>query len=258
MLVDVPDSCRPTPVKRPIPRCPRSGSRSAPPAIAARSLDAHASTRRTCWPSPRRSADYRKRQGIDGPLFLGIDTHALSQPAFASALEVLAANGVERDDRATAASTRRRRPSRTRSSPTTAAAAPGWPTASSSRRRTIRRTTAASSTTRRTAARPTPTSPAGSRSRANALLEGGLQRRAPHAVRAGAARADHARARLPRRLRRRPRQRRRHRRDPRRRRSAWASIRSAAPACTTGRGSPSATGSTSRSSATRSIRPSAS
>ena len=39
--------------------------------------------------------DYRKRQGIDGPLFLGIDTHALSEPAFASALEVLAANGME-------------------------------------------------------------------------------------------------------------------------------------------------------------------
>jgi phosphoglucomutase len=38
---------------------------------------------------------YRKQQGIDGPLFLGIDTHALSRPAFASALEVLAANGVQ-------------------------------------------------------------------------------------------------------------------------------------------------------------------
>ena len=38
---------------------------------------------------------YRKQQEIDGPLFLGIDTHALSQPAFASALEVLAANHVE-------------------------------------------------------------------------------------------------------------------------------------------------------------------
>src|SRR5664279_2270320 len=38
---------------------------------------------------------YRRKQGIDGPLFLGIDTHALSQPACASALEVLAANGVE-------------------------------------------------------------------------------------------------------------------------------------------------------------------
>ena len=39
--------------------------------------------------------DYRKRQGIGGPLFLGIDTHALSVPAGASALEVLAANGVD-------------------------------------------------------------------------------------------------------------------------------------------------------------------
>jgi len=39
--------------------------------------------------------DHRKRQGIGGPLFLGIDTHALSVPACASALEVLAANGVE-------------------------------------------------------------------------------------------------------------------------------------------------------------------
>jgi len=38
---------------------------------------------------------YRKRQGTDGPLFLGIDTHALSIPACATALEVLAANGVE-------------------------------------------------------------------------------------------------------------------------------------------------------------------
>ena len=40
-------------------------------------------------------ADYRKQKGIDGPLFLGIDTHALSTPAFNSAVEVLAANGVE-------------------------------------------------------------------------------------------------------------------------------------------------------------------
>ena len=39
--------------------------------------------------------EYRKSKGIDGPLFVGIDTHALSVPAFESALEVLAANGVE-------------------------------------------------------------------------------------------------------------------------------------------------------------------
>lgn len=38
---------------------------------------------------------YRKQQDIDGPLFIGIDTHALSEPAVVSTLEVLAANGVE-------------------------------------------------------------------------------------------------------------------------------------------------------------------
>lgn len=39
--------------------------------------------------------EYRQAQGINGPLFLGIDSHALSEPAFATALEVLAANDVE-------------------------------------------------------------------------------------------------------------------------------------------------------------------
>jgi phosphoglucomutase len=39
--------------------------------------------------------DYRSSQGISGPLYIGKDTHALSEPAFTTALEVLAANGVE-------------------------------------------------------------------------------------------------------------------------------------------------------------------
>src|ERR1700716_2345912 len=39
--------------------------------------------------------DHRHVKGITGPLFVGIDTHALAEPAFASALEVFAANGVE-------------------------------------------------------------------------------------------------------------------------------------------------------------------
>lgn len=39
--------------------------------------------------------EYRKSRQTTGPLFLGMDTHALSEPAFATALEVLAANGVE-------------------------------------------------------------------------------------------------------------------------------------------------------------------
>ena len=38
---------------------------------------------------------YRRAQGTNGPLFIGRDTHALSEPAFRTALEVLAANGVE-------------------------------------------------------------------------------------------------------------------------------------------------------------------
>src|ERR1700685_4612187 len=38
---------------------------------------------------------YRAQHGISGPLFLGMDTHALSVPALASALEVLAANGAD-------------------------------------------------------------------------------------------------------------------------------------------------------------------
>jgi phosphoglucomutase len=38
---------------------------------------------------------YRREQGIDGPVFVGIDTHALSESAFGSALEVLAANGID-------------------------------------------------------------------------------------------------------------------------------------------------------------------
>jgi phosphoglucomutase len=39
--------------------------------------------------------EHRRREGIEGPLYIGIDTHALSVPAFENALEVLAANGVE-------------------------------------------------------------------------------------------------------------------------------------------------------------------
>jgi phosphoglucomutase len=39
--------------------------------------------------------EFRRKRGISGPLYIGVDTHALSQPAFESALEVLAADGVE-------------------------------------------------------------------------------------------------------------------------------------------------------------------
>ncbi|MBJ7320626.1 MAG: phosphoglucomutase, alpha-D-glucose phosphate-specific, partial [Brevundimonas sp.] len=40
-------------------------------------------------------AEYRAAQGIDGPLFVGRDTHGLSEPAWRTTLEVLVGNGVE-------------------------------------------------------------------------------------------------------------------------------------------------------------------
>lgn len=46
------------------------------------------------WATTQAICDYRKGQGYDGPLFVGRDTHGLSEPAWASALEVLAANDV--------------------------------------------------------------------------------------------------------------------------------------------------------------------
>ncbi len=39
-------------------------------------------------------AEYRKKAGVTGPLYIGRDTHALSEPAWKTAIEVLVANGV--------------------------------------------------------------------------------------------------------------------------------------------------------------------
>jgi phosphoglucomutase len=64
-----------------------SGHRGSSLAVAFNELHILATTQAIC--------DYRREQGIDGRLFLGIDTHALSEPAFISAMEVLAANGVD-------------------------------------------------------------------------------------------------------------------------------------------------------------------
>ena len=64
-----------------------SGHRGSALKLAFNELHILATTQAIC--------DYRKAQGINGPLFLGIDTHALSEPAFVSAMEVLAANEVE-------------------------------------------------------------------------------------------------------------------------------------------------------------------
>ena len=73
--------------------CRSNGSHSAPQGIAvppSRNLSMNG----TFSPSAQAICLYRGQQKIDGPLFLGMDTHALSVPALASALEVLAANKV--------------------------------------------------------------------------------------------------------------------------------------------------------------------
>ena len=106
--------------------------------------------------------EYRAARGIDGPLYLGADTHALSEPAQVSALEVLAANEVRvmvdaRGGYTPTPAVSRAILAHNASSPARA------PTGSWSRRRTTRRRTAGSSTTRPTAARPAPISPGRSR-----------------------------------------------------------------------------------------------
>src|SRR4030095_16644064 len=98
---------------------------------------------------------YRKQQSIDGPLYIGIDTHALSEPAFASALEVLAANGVDVMVDANNGYTP------TRFSPTIALARPVSRTGSSSHHRITRHDSAASNTIRPMADPRTLTSPNG-------------------------------------------------------------------------------------------------
>jgi phosphoglucomutase len=94
MLIDVPRLITAYYAERPDPgiRDQRvafgtSGHRGSSLKVAFNELHILATTQAIC--------DYRRAQAIDGPLFLGIDTHALSEPAFASAMEVLAANGVE-------------------------------------------------------------------------------------------------------------------------------------------------------------------
>jgi phosphoglucomutase len=106
--------------------------------------------------------EYRRRQGTDGPLFIGRDTHALSEPAWATALEVLVANDVTVlvDDRDGFTPTPAVSHAILRANGRDVRPVPGSPTASWSRPRTTRPGTAGSSTTRRTAARPTPTPPA--------------------------------------------------------------------------------------------------
>jgi phosphoglucomutase len=94
MLVDVPRLIDAYYAQRPDPNVRdqrvafgTSGHRGSSLKTAFNELHILATTQAIC--------DYRRAQNIDGPLYLGIDTHALSRPAFRSAMEVLAANGIE-------------------------------------------------------------------------------------------------------------------------------------------------------------------
>ncbi|HXY48513.1 MAG TPA: phosphoglucomutase (alpha-D-glucose-1,6-bisphosphate-dependent) [Terriglobales bacterium] len=94
MLVDVPKLVTAYYVQRPDPGIPEqrvvfgtSGHRGSSLNLAFNEAHILATTQAICA--------YRRRHRISGPLFLGKDTHALSEPAFASALEVLAANQVD-------------------------------------------------------------------------------------------------------------------------------------------------------------------
>src|SRR6202451_3164889 len=98
---------------------------------------------------------YRAQQKTDGPLFLGIDTHPLSQPPRPARSRFSPPTGSMSCLRKTM-STRQPRPSLMPSSPTIAAARPAWPTALWSRPHTIPLNPAASSTTPPMAARPRP------------------------------------------------------------------------------------------------------
>lgn len=94
MLVNIPRLITAYYAERPDPAVPEqrvsfgtSGHRGSSLKLSFNEMHILATTQAIC--------DYRRENGIDGPLFLGIDTHALSEPAFATALEVLAANEVE-------------------------------------------------------------------------------------------------------------------------------------------------------------------
>jgi hypothetical protein len=103
---------------------------------------------------------YREKHGIGGPLFLGMDTHALSVRHCPALLRCLPRTTWTSSSRQ-AATTRRRRRSRVPSSLTIAAAIEDTPTVSSSRLRTIHQRAAASNTIRRMAVRRNRTLPFG-------------------------------------------------------------------------------------------------
>jgi phosphoglucomutase len=94
MLTDIPGLVTAYYVNRPDPAVPAQRVAFGTSGHRGSSLD-HAFNEAHILAITQAICLYRKQQRIDGPLFLGMDTHALSVPALDSALEVLAANGVE-------------------------------------------------------------------------------------------------------------------------------------------------------------------
>ena len=130
--------------------------------------------------------DYRRETGLTGPLFVGIDTHALAEPALASAIEVFAANGVDImiDDRGGYTPTPVISHAILELQQGTDRAA--LPMASSLRRRIIHRRTAGINIIRRMAG-PADTDVTGKVEKAaNAYLEAGHEGRSADAIRARA------------------------------------------------------------------------
>ena len=93
-LVDVPRLVTVYYAERPDPRIPEQRVSFGTSGHRGSSLD-HAFNEWHILAIAQAICLYRQQAGIDGPVFLGADTHALAEPAFASALEVLAANGVQ-------------------------------------------------------------------------------------------------------------------------------------------------------------------
>src|SRR5208283_5758461 len=94
MLTDIPRLVTAYYVNRPDPTVPAQRVAFGTSGHRGSSLD-HAFNEQHILAITQAICLYRKQQGIDGPLYMGLDTHALSQPAFKSALEVLAGNSIE-------------------------------------------------------------------------------------------------------------------------------------------------------------------
>ena len=226
----------------PTRRCPRSGSRSGRRGTAARRLRRRVQRGAHPRHQRRRSATTARAQGIDGPLFLGIDTHALSEAGVRERARGAGRERGRRDDRRPAAGY----------TPTPVVS---HAILTHNRGRTTGLAdgiviTPSHNPPEDGGFKYNPPNGGPGRHRRHAVdpgpgeraARGRLDGRRAHAVRAGAARRDDAPPRLPGRLRRRPRARHRHRRHARRRGDARRRSAGRRRRAYWARRSPSATG----------------